>query len=117
MNLFLTKSATPVLGLPRIAKRGIVLLLDFSLCILTTWFAYYLRLGEFISLSNTEYYFSKGLVFASLVSASITLPIFVISGLYRAIFRYSGWPAVMTIARAVGVYSLIYILVLSLIHI
>ena len=115
MNLFLTKSATPVLGLPRIAKRSIVLLLDFSLCILTTWFAYYLRLGEFISLSNTEYYFSKGLVIASLVSACMTLPIFLIFGLYRAIFRYSGWPAVTTIARAVGVYSLMYTLIFTVI--
>ena len=115
MNRFLTKSATPVLGLPRFAKRSIVLLLDFSLCILTTWFAYYLRLGEFISLSDTEYYFSKGLVLASMVSACITLPIFLLSGLYRAIFRYSGWPAVMTIARAVGFYSLLYVLIFTVI--
>jgi len=28
--------------------------------------------------------------------------------LYRAIFRYSGWPALLTVARAVGIYGLLY---------
>lgn len=42
------------------------------------------------------------------ISIAIALPIFVVSGLYRAIFRYSGWPALITVARAVGVYGLLY---------
>jgi len=41
-------------------------------------------------------------------SAGIALPIFVASGLYRAIFRYSGWPALLAVARAVGIYGLLY---------
>jgi FlaA1/EpsC-like NDP-sugar epimerase len=41
-------------------------------------------------------------------SVVLALPIFVVSGLYRAIFRYSGWPAVVTVARAVGIYGLLY---------
>lgn len=36
------------------------------------------------------------------------MPIFIVSGLYRAIFRYSGWPALLAVARAVGVYGLLY---------
>jgi FlaA1/EpsC-like NDP-sugar epimerase len=32
----------------------------------------------------------------------------VVSGLYRAIFRHSGWPALLAVARAVGIYGLLY---------
>ena len=39
---------------------------------------------------------------------ALALPIFVVSGFYRAIFRYSGWPALLTVGRAVGAYGLLY---------
>jgi FlaA1/EpsC-like NDP-sugar epimerase len=38
----------------------------------------------------------------------LALPIFVVSGLYRAIFRYSGWPALLAVARATAIYGLLY---------
>ena len=41
-------------------------------------------------------------------SIAIALPIFIVSGLYRAIFRYSGWPALLAVARAVVIYGLLY---------
>lgn len=44
--------ASPVLALPRIAKRLVVLAVDSSLCILTVWLAFYLRLGEFVALTG-----------------------------------------------------------------
>ena len=90
-----------ILGLPRAAKRVIVLLVDTSLCVFTVWLAYYLRLGEFITLTE------KALIplFSAIV---IALPIFMIFGLYRTIFRYSGWPALMSVTRAIAVYGLFY---------
>ncbi|MEE9926984.1 nucleoside-diphosphate sugar epimerase/dehydratase [Microvirgula aerodenitrificans] len=91
----------PVLALPRAAKRGIVLFVDLGLCILTVWLAYYLRLGEFISLSGNA-------LLAAAVAIAMALPIFVVSGLYRAIFRYSGWPALLVVARAVSIYGILY---------
>ena len=33
---------------------------------------------------------------------------FIVSGLYRAIFRYSGWPALLAVARAVAAYAVLY---------
>jgi len=99
--------AVPVLAMPRVAKRIVVILLDVSLCVLTVWLAYYLRLGEFISFSGSNEW-AEGAVWAGAVSIGIALPIFVVSGLYRAIFRYSGWPAMLAVARAVGVYGLLY---------
>lgn len=81
----LVKLVLPMLALPRAAKRFIALSVDLGLCILTVWLAYYLRLGEFVALSGNP-------LLAVAASIGIALPIFIVSGLYRAIFRYSGWP-------------------------
>lgn len=101
MKPVIFKLAVPILALPRVAKRLIVLSLDMGLCILTVWLAYYLRLGEFVTLSGIA-------LWAVAASVGIALPIFVVSGLYRAIFRYSGWPALLAVARAVAIYGLLY---------
>ena len=101
MKISLFKLAIPLLGLPRLVKCVVVLLLDLSLCVLTVWLAYYLRLGEFVSLSGNA-------LVAIGVSICLALPIFIVSGLYRAIFRYSGWPALLTVTRAVAIYGLLY---------
>ena len=103
----LSTLAVPVLALPRPAKRFVALIVDLSLCVLTVWLAYYLRLGEFISFSGASEW-AHGPFWAGVASIGIALPIFVVSGLYRAIFRYSGWPALLTVARAVGIYGLLY---------
>ncbi|MCW8905869.1 MAG: polysaccharide biosynthesis protein [Sedimenticola sp.] len=95
------RTAMPVLSLPRYAKRGVALLVDASICVLTVWIAYYLRLGEFVSLAGQP-------MWAVLASLALALPIFVVSGLYRAIFRYSGWPAMLAVTRAVTIYGLLY---------
>lgn len=97
----LFKLAVPILALPRVAKRFVVLSIDLGLCVLTVWMAFYLRLGEFVFLSDME-------LWAVAASVGIALPIFIVSGLYRAIFRYSGWPALLAVARAIGIYGLLY---------
>jgi len=101
MLSLLSKFAAPVLGLPRAAKRLIVVFLDIGLCVLAVWLAYYLRLGEFVALSGNG-------LWAVAVSVGIAIPVFISSGLYLAIFRYSGWPALLTVARAVGIYGVLY---------
>ncbi|MCA3158802.1 MAG: polysaccharide biosynthesis protein [Burkholderiales bacterium] len=101
MKQYLLKLAPPVLALPRPAKRLVALSLDMSLCVLSVWLAFYLRLGEWVALSGNA-------LWAVAASIAIALPIFVVSGLYRAIFRYSGWPALLAVARAIGIYALLY---------
>ncbi|MET0105816.1 MAG: nucleoside-diphosphate sugar epimerase/dehydratase [Sedimenticola sp.] len=100
------QTSLSILALPRSAKRIIALLVDISLCTLTVWLAFYLRLGEFVSL------FGKPL-WAVTISLVLALPIFVVSGLYRAIFRYSGWPALLAVARAIAIYGLLYASVIT----
>ncbi len=106
--------AFPLLGLPRFAKRSVVLALDVSLCLLSTWLAFYLRLGDFVALGRSEPW-SGGLLTATTVSIVIAIPIFILSGLYKAIFRYSGWPALLTISKATTVYAAIYFCFFSIV--
>ena len=101
MYTTLTKLAVPVLSLPRFAKRMVVLIIDMSLCVLTVWLAYYLRLGEFVALSGNA-------LLTTGLSMALALPVFIVMGLYRAIFRYSGWPALLAVAQAIGIYGLLY---------
>jgi len=107
LNKSLSHLSIPLLALPRAAKRLLVLSVDLGLCILSIWLAYYLRLGEFINF-NGQSAWSAGAVWASATSVALALPIFIVLGLYRAIFRYSGWPALLTVAQAVGIYGLLY---------
>jgi FlaA1/EpsC-like NDP-sugar epimerase len=91
----------PALALPRYVKRGIVLAVDVALCLLTVSLAFYLRLGEWVPLSLTPWK-------AAFAVPLIAIPIFVVFGLYRAVFRYVSGEALMSIAQAVFIFGLIY---------
>lgn len=99
--------ASPVLMLPRLVKRGLVIAIDAALCILSAWVAFYLRLGEWLP-------FAGPVNNVAVTSIAVALPIFMVSGLYRAIFRYSGLPAMLAVWRAsvlsglamVGIFTL-----------
>ena len=90
-----------VLEFPRPVKRVGVLGLDICLCALTAWLAFYLRLGFFISVSEP-------LIWVMVVSTVLAIPLFIVSGLYHAIFRYSGLLAMMAMVRAMLLYGLVF---------
>lgn len=114
-NIF-RQASQPMLALPRYAKCMIAISVDTSLCILSAWLAFYLRLGEFVSLSsNTPW--ASGLLFATGISVFLAVPLFFVSGLYRAIFRYSGWSAMAAVLQALAIYSLLYASVIAAIGI
>ena len=98
----LSKTANLVLGLPRSIKRGIVLLVDLCICWLTVQMAFYLRTG------NVPELMASGHVFLFALSVMLAIPIFVGMGMYRAIFRYSGLPAMLTLAQAMLIYAVLY---------
>tara|TARA_B100001248_G_scaffold253794_1_gene231456 strand:- start:1117 stop:3063 length:1947 start_codon:yes stop_codon:yes gene_type:complete len=87
--------------LPRAIKIFMAIMIDASCCILSIWLAYYLRLGVFVS------FFEKTGI-ACLLSLCFSIPIFIAFGLYRAIFRYSGLPALFTVFKAILIYALIF---------
>ncbi|MBO9536955.1 nucleoside-diphosphate sugar epimerase/dehydratase [Herbaspirillum sp.] len=106
----LNKLVEPVLELPRSAKRIIVLTVDISICLLSLWIALYLRLGYFVSLTGNA-------LIAGGVSIALALPIFTVFGLYRAIFRYTGWPALVTVVKAAGTYGILYMSIFTVVGI
>ena len=87
--------------LPRITKIFIAIIIDSICCIVSIWLAYYLRLGVFVT------FFEKTGT-ACLLSLLFAIPIFIAFGLYKAIFRYSGLPALITVFKAIFLYTLIF---------
>ena len=108
----LKRFALPVLALPRVAKRLIVLVLDALFCIVAVQVAFYLRLGEWVPLLGHPLWQPA---WAVVVSLLLALPLFITQGFYRAIFRYTGLSALMTVARASLLYGCLYAVVLVLI--
>jgi FlaA1/EpsC-like NDP-sugar epimerase len=90
-----------ILNLPRFAKQIIAVIVDLSLCVLSTWFAFYLRLDQFISIQGVA-------LTAVMVSVALALPVFWLLGLYRTIFRYSGLSIMFSISIALLVYGFLY---------
>lgn len=107
--MFLKYLAIPVLALPRPAKRLLVLLVDISLCTLTVWLAYYLRLEEWIRLSGEGIFQPLWAVFFSIFFA---IPLFVAHGFYRVIFRYSDLVALGSMLKAFALYTLLFLTVI-----
>lgn len=96
--------AQSLLGIPRPIKRIIALLVDALLIGFTVWLSFYLRLGEWVSPYAIEWQPFSALWPALLIA----LPIFIVTGLYRTIFRFSGLPVLMALLRAVGIYGVLY---------
>jgi FlaA1/EpsC-like NDP-sugar epimerase len=93
-----------ILNLPLFAKQIVAIIIDLSLCVLCTLFAFYLRLDQFISIQGVA-------LTAVLVSAVLALPVFWLLGLYKTIFRHSGLSIMFSVSRALLIYGLLYFLV------
>ncbi len=101
----ISRVADRLLVLPRYAKMLLALGVDALLCTLTVWLALCLRLDSWTMMQGPQW-MAVGL------SLLVALPVFVATGLYRAIFRYAGMAALMTVVKAVCLYGVIYAVVL-----
>jgi len=97
----INKTVVPLLALSRPAKRLLALSVDALLCTLTVWLALCLRTDQWTMLQGGQW----SAVYLSLILA---LPVFVVMGLYRAIFRYAGVAALLTVTKAVLIYGVMY---------
>jgi len=104
----------PLLALPRGIKRIIVFTLDVMLCVLATWMAFYLRLDESVRLYGEVFWRAD---WASLISVVIALPLFVIHGFYRVIFRHANLVAANLVVRAFVLYGVAYVTIITVIGI
>jgi FlaA1/EpsC-like NDP-sugar epimerase len=104
-NSFLTDF---LLMLPRPLKRALALGADAFVCALTVWMAFNFRLESWTAWSPAHFTAFVGAV-------AFALPLFIVFGLYRAIFRYAGLPALMTVLKAVALYAVLYCFAFTLV--
>ncbi|WP_379548586.1 polysaccharide biosynthesis protein [Qipengyuania sp. DSG2-2] len=97
-----------LLNLPRSAKRALALAVDITICVFSVWLAVYLRVGYWVPFFGMQLH-------PAVVSVVLALPLFVVFGLYRAIFRYAGAEAFFAIGRAVLIYSIPFAIIYTLI--
>jgi FlaA1/EpsC-like NDP-sugar epimerase len=112
---YLAETATVVLRLPRILKRLIVLGVDVSSCLMSLCLATNTGFTEFLALSAARSMRDE-FTLACVTSIAIAVPVFIFSGLYRAIFRYSDGTALLAIAKAVIIYGILYFLSASVLQ-
>lgn len=91
-----------LLGLPRRYKRALQVVADILLVWLALWLAFIVRLG-----SAEEVEPLAGHLWLFLLAPVIAIPLFIRIGMYRAVMRYLGNDALVAIAKAVTLSSLL----------
>jgi FlaA1/EpsC-like NDP-sugar epimerase len=92
-------------NIPPSLRRPLAVAADALLLLLATWMAFSLRY------ETLHWPFGLQWLGYALVPL-IAMPVFLAFGLYRAIHRHTGLPALLTLAKAVAVYGAIYLAVL-----
>lgn len=96
-----------LVGLPRLSKFALVLIMDAMLCVAAVWTAFSLRLGEWQLWSS-----AVGIVMATCLV--LWLPLFLARGIYRSIVRYMGVRTMVNIATSCLIMAIILLLVFTL---
>ena len=91
-----------LLGLPRRYKRLLQVITDVVLVWLSLWLAFVVRLGSFDEVDPLG-----GHAWLFALAPMLAIPLFVRIGMYRAVMRYLGNDALITIAKAVTFSSLL----------
>lgn len=94
-----------ILEWSRSTKRLVVVVMDVALALLAMWLAFSLRLDMLHRPTGAQW-----LLYA--LAPLLAIPIFAWMGLYRAIFRYTGFAALTATAKAIGVYGMLLLAVL-----
>lgn len=90
-----------LLGFPRWLKQGLVGLMDVIAALLAVWLSFYLRIEQSgWPIEEQSYVYGLAVL--------LFIPIFWWMGLYKAIFRYIGMPAVVSLSVAVAIYGVIF---------
>ena len=99
-----------IVTLPQGQKKFVALLFDLTASLFSVWLAFSFRYDLFRFPEGQEWvvYF---------LAPILMLPIFIKIGLYRAIYRYQGLTAFITIIQAVVIYAFFLIVVLLFLHI
>ena len=93
-----------LLTLPRTAKKVLALIADVCSALFTVWLVFVLRRGTWTLPEGGE-------LMIYLAAPLIALPIFIRSGLYNAVFRYSGFAALKSVMNACFMYGILFFVV------
>ena len=105
-----------LINLPRHIKTIILITVDIGLCLLCTWLSFYLRLEQFIRI-NYDFLFSalqEATILSALISTTLAIPVFWLSGLYKTMFRFAGLSIFFNVSGALLTYGLIYFLIVTI---
>ncbi len=105
--MFINATKKSLLRLPRFIKRSVVIFYDLLLCGLTSWLAFGVRLDQWGLLRGNQW-----LVF--IVAIGFSFPLFTYFGLYRAIFRYIGSTAFLSIIKVFILYTSVIFCIFTL---
>ena len=110
-NNFIKEFSNNILTLHRYTKRLIAITTDIILCILCTWMAFAVRSEYWLTLKpalDVSILYEAFNFNSALISAMIAIPLFWLFGLYRTIFRYTGFSIFFTILMSSIVYGFLY---------
>lgn len=97
-----------LLGLSRLNKRALVIVLDIFICTFVTWLSFYLLVDRWLGLQLNQ-------LWVFFVAICFSFPLFISFGLYRAIFRYMGSVALASIVRVFIIYFCLFFVVFSIV--
>lgn len=100
MSLTKANMRRKLIHFPRPIKQGIVIAMDLLICLIATWVAFSLRLDSMHFPVGYQWHVYQ-------ITPILMLPIFLRFGLYRAVFRYTGIAAIVSIAKAIALYGVI----------
>jgi FlaA1/EpsC-like NDP-sugar epimerase len=106
--MYKTFTRERLLTKPRWIKQLIVIGVDLLIAWVAVLLAVNLLYQSLVPIGITH-------LWLFLISVAVILPLFVTSGLYRAIFRYAGLQVIFSLSKALAVYSSLYILVFTLV--
>lgn len=102
-----TKLLDRVIKMPRMGKRCVMMAGDVILLMLVTWAAFTLRLGDGFSDTMLEHWW---LLIAVPV---LSIPLFALVRLYRAVVRYMGPRAVLAVIYGVSLSTLLFVAIVA----
>ena len=96
-----------LLNLPRSVKRCLVMFFDVVICTFSVWLAFGLRLDQWGPFQSNNWV-------VLITAVGFSFPLFISFGLYRAIFRYVGSAAFLSIMRVFVIYTSIFFCIFTL---
>jgi FlaA1/EpsC-like NDP-sugar epimerase len=109
MSNLQNRLARAFFNLPRRQKQAIMVVADLFLLPLAIWAGYAIRLGDW----QPDMEHGKWLL---LLAPVVSIPVFIVLGLYRAVIRYIGSRALLTVAHGALLSTLALVLCVALLH-